>query len=158
MRNLIIYKCFGWTLLFLIVLDPFSAFGQIGFKYKKWVKTHDYLIAPTQSGIIAPYRYYYEHRIIGKPFNSLWYVVSSTTGKIIEIFYFFPEGYVNQLRNYCQSSGYLEWDNVLGEVYYNVDNSLRFSYKEDKPPNKGSQLRISSMTPYINLISGWEKK
>ena len=145
-------------LTLLLILVPFFGYSQIGYKYKKWIKKHEYLSKVTESGTIAPYRLFYKHDAAEQSFRSLMYVVSSTSGKIIEVFYVFPNSYSKAVEQYCRKSHFEQWDDNLGIVFYNVDQTLRFSYSKDESPPYGVLLRISAMTPFVKYILGWEKK
>jgi len=130
--------------------------AQIGYKYTKWVKKHKYLGEAKHSGIWYTYSNYFIHETNEKAFTGATYIVSTIDGKIVEIFYSFPRNYCDAVRNYCEKSGYIFYDNILGFVYKSIGDRIRYSYTEPKSDDESLMLRISALTLNVRLISGWE--
>jgi len=166
MKSSIVSKCFGLSLLVLIVIDPFTTFSQIGYKYKKWIKNKEYLVAngsqPWEKNLTL-----HSFKAIGKSFSSVGYMEHSQTGKITQIDYWFPTSYASTIYEYCSKYGYcINMENTIfnneDPIFENVEGTIQYKIQGytlfEKHPERVKEilLLISTNTHYFKGTFGFE--
>jgi len=160
------YKGYLVILTLLLIVVPFIGLGQIGYKYKKWIKNKEYLVT-IGSSPWGDRQIMHNFKVKGKSFTSVHYNEFTSTGKIIQILYYFPSSYAKDLYEYCSSLGYrtnqkANFSENEDLVFKNPKGTLEFRlqgyWRAIKNPKKTDKvvLIINALSSYAKFTSGFE--
>ena len=170
MRNIISpnYTILRKALIVFIfgMLLSVTSSAQIGYKYKKWIKNKEYLVAkgsqPWDKNLTL-----HEFNAIGKAFTSVYYYEYYPTKKITQVEYEFPTKFTSEIYKYCSKHGYcvnLEnmalnnedpiFENIEGTIQYRIQGYSLLQRHPDRV--KYLVLNISTNSHYYKGTFGFE--
>jgi len=150
----------------LLIVVPVIGFGQIGYKYKKWIKNKEYLVAtgstPWEKNLTS-----HSFNVSGKSFTSVHYMEHYKTKRITQVCYVFPTSYAKEIYQYCSKYGYCInesntvfkdedpiFENVAGTIRYKIQGFTRLKKHPERV--KDIWLMISTNSHNYKGTFGFE--